>query len=102
MAPPAPAPAPAPLADEIAAIEERENAMDDAEYVNTAEGQESARALISRISPGTGTPPPVVQSAFAALEPQYQRIVKAYLRRKLSKKQKLNKREANVLQAIGV
>lgn len=76
--------------------------MDDAEYVKTDEGKATARELIGRISPGTGTPAPVVQQAFEALEPQYQRIVKAYLRRKLAKKQSLNKRETNVLQAVGV
>lgn len=82
--------------------------MDDDEYVATDTGKEVARELINRISPTNGTQAPIVQANFAALSPQQKRIVRAWLRRKLTvktksgKKQKLNLKETNVVAAIGI
>lgn len=82
--------------------------MDDEEYVATDTGKAVARELINRISPTNDTLPPTVQANFAALSPQQKRIVKAWLRKKLSTKtksgktQKLNLKETNVVAAIGV
>lgn len=74
--------------------------MDDAEYVATTDGQLTARELLNRISPTSGTPGPVVLANFNALSPPDRGIVKAYLRARVASKKKLNKKETNILQYI--
>lgn len=79
--------------------------MDDAEYVATEDGQETARALISAISPTAASPRQYVRDAYNQLTPEQRRIVKAYLRMKMNRKtkgKKLNNRESHVLSIIGV
>lgn len=105
MAPPAPAPLPPQSPEEIAAIQAHEDAMDDDEYVKTPEGQTTAAQLIATIAPTAATPRQLVRDSFNALSPEDRRIIKAYLRFKMTKKsrgKKLNNREAHVLSVIGV
>lgn len=100
MAPPAPVPLPPQSPEEIAAIQAREDAMDDAEYVATKDGQLTARQLVNRISPTSGTPGPIVQANFNALDPPDRGIVKAFLRSRVASKKKLTKKEENILRYI--
>ena len=74
--------------------------MDDAEYVATKTGQLTARQLLNRISPTSGTPGPVVIANFSALDPPNRGIVKAYLRARVTSKKKLNAKERNILRYI--
>ena len=100
MAPPHPAPLPPQSPEEIAAIQAREDSMDDAEYVATKTGQLTARQLINSISPTSGTPGPIVKANFVALDPPDRGIVKAYLRARVASKKNLSKKEVNVLRYI--
>jgi hypothetical protein len=74
--------------------------MDDAVYVATEDGQLTARELLNRISPTSGTPGPIVQANFSALDPPNRGIVKAYLRARVASKKKLNAKERNILRYI--
>lgn len=74
--------------------------MDDAEYVATETGQLTARQLLNSISPTSGTPGPIVQANFNALDPPDRGIVKAYLRARVGSRKNLSKKEKNILQHI--
>ena len=102
MAPPAPAPLPPQSPEEIAAIQAREDSMDDDEYLASDSGKATMKQLIDDLSPRNGTPAVVVEEAFEALPATSRRLIMKYLDRKARMGQRMNKKENNVAKALGI
>lgn len=102
MAPPAPAPLPPQSPEEIAAIQSREDSMDDDEYLASPEGKNTMRQLIDQLSPRNGTPAVVVEETFDALPTASRRLIMRYLDKKARMGQRMNKKEDNVAKALGI
>ena len=102
MAPPAPVPLPPQSPEEIAAIQAREDAMDDDEYIASPAGKDALKQAIDLISPRNGTPAVSVEESFEQLPATMRRLLMKYLDKKVRMKQHLNKKEDNVARALGI
>ena len=88
------------LAERLAAIQRREDEMDDEEYLKTDQGKETLKILLEIISPRNGTAGVTVNENYNALNPSYKTLILSHLRKKLRMRQKLNKREENIAAAL--